>query len=200
MMSMLGSHVRRNLVAYLALFVALGGTAVAAKPMITGADIVDGSVTGVDVSDTAGGTLTGADILESSLGKVGDADTLDTKDSSDFLGAAAKASDADQLDGKDSTDFLPATTLVRLTRNVTSNLTIPARSCSHFLPGPFPGGNVGDPVFVSSSFPAALVLTASTAVDFFGTGDLFSDVGICNPTDSDIATTGATVQLLLVSG
>ena len=34
------------------------------------------------------------------------ADTLDGKDSTEFLGAAAKASDADKLDGKDSTAFL----------------------------------------------------------------------------------------------
>lgn len=51
------SSVRRNLVAYLALFVALAGTAVAAKPLITGADIADDS-------------LTGADVLESSLAAV----------------------------------------------------------------------------------------------------------------------------------
>jgi hypothetical protein len=37
-------------VAYLALFVALGGTAVAAKPMLTGADIQDGSLTDADIA------------------------------------------------------------------------------------------------------------------------------------------------------
>ena len=46
----LGSHVRRNLVAYLALFVALGGTAAAAKPVLTGADIQDGSLSAADVA------------------------------------------------------------------------------------------------------------------------------------------------------
>src|SRR4051794_12353336 len=50
MMSTLGSHFRRNVVAYLALFIALGGTAVAAKPMFTGADIQDGSLTDADVA------------------------------------------------------------------------------------------------------------------------------------------------------
>ena len=50
MLSTLGSHFRRNLVAYLALFVALGGTAVAAKPLLTGADIQDGSLTDADVA------------------------------------------------------------------------------------------------------------------------------------------------------
>jgi hypothetical protein len=126
------SHVRHNVVAYLALFFALSGTAVAAgqlmrqgdpaggdlagfypdptiAPNAVGTNEVDGSLTGSDVSDTGGGTLTGADILESSLGKVGDADTLDGQNSTAFLGATAKAADADQLDGKDSTDFLGAT-------------------------------------------------------------------------------------------
>jgi hypothetical protein len=50
MLFTLGSHVRRNVVAYLALFVALGGTAVAAKPMLTGADIQDGSLTDADIA------------------------------------------------------------------------------------------------------------------------------------------------------
>jgi hypothetical protein len=132
MLAKLLSHVRHNVVAYLALFFALSGTAVAAgqlmrqgdpaggdlagfypdptiAPNAVGTNEVDGSLTGSDVSDTGGGTLTGADILESSLGKVGDADTLDGQNSTDFLGATAKAADADQLDGKNSTDFLGAT-------------------------------------------------------------------------------------------
>ena len=132
MLAKLLSHVRHNVVAYLALFFALSGTAVAAgqlmrqgdpaggdlagfypdptiAPNAVGTNEVDGSLTGSDVSDTGGGTLTGADILESSLGKVGDADTLDGQNSTAFLGATAKAADADQLDGKNSTDFLGAT-------------------------------------------------------------------------------------------
>jgi hypothetical protein len=129
--SLIGSHVRHNVVAYLALFFALSGSAAAAgalmrqgdqaggdlagsypdptiAPNAVGTNEVDGSLTGSDVSDAGGGTLTGADILESSLGKVGDADTLDGQNSTAFLGATAKAADADQLDGQDSTDFLGA--------------------------------------------------------------------------------------------
>jgi putative metal-binding protein len=64
-------HVRGNALAYVALFLALSGTAVAAKPLITGADIQDNSVTG-------------ADPQESSLGKVGDADTLDGQSAAAF--------------------------------------------------------------------------------------------------------------------
>ena len=132
MLAKLLSHARHNVVAYLALFFALSGSAVAAgqlmrqgdpaggdlagfypdptiAPNAVGTNEVDGSLTGADVSDTGGGTLTGADILESSLGKVGDADTLDGQNSTDFLGATAKAADADLLDGQNSTDFLGAT-------------------------------------------------------------------------------------------
>jgi len=101
-------------VAYLALFLALGGSAIAAKPLIDGADVQDESLTGADVQNDS---LTGDDIAEASLGQVpsaatadtaataADAGTLDGKDSTDFLGANAKAADADTLDGKDSTDF-----------------------------------------------------------------------------------------------
>lgn len=51
-------------VALVALFVALGGSAIAARGLITGAQIKDGSVTGADIADDS---LRGADILESSL-------------------------------------------------------------------------------------------------------------------------------------
>jgi hypothetical protein len=49
-------QVRRNVVGYIALFVALGGTAVAAKPLITGANVQDGSITGADIAPGAIGT------------------------------------------------------------------------------------------------------------------------------------------------
>ena len=74
MRSTLGFHLRRHVVAYLALFVALGGTAVAAKPMLTGADIQDASLTGADVANDS---LTGADVLESSIAKVPNAFAAD---------------------------------------------------------------------------------------------------------------------------
>jgi len=90
MRSMLGSHLRRHVVAYLALFVALGGTAVAAKPMVTGADIQDGSLTGADVENDS---LTGADILESSLARVPSA--LEASDSVH----AEEATNASKLGG-----------------------------------------------------------------------------------------------------
>src|SRR3954471_4027015 len=83
-----------TVVAYLALFVALGGTAYAVNNF-TGADIQDESLTGADVRGTAGtsttaatnGTLTGADIAGQeaipSIGqpfKTGSLTTWDIKD------------------------------------------------------------------------------------------------------------------------
>ncbi len=44
-------HVRHNVVAYLALFIALGGTSAYAAATITGADIVDGSVSTADITN-----------------------------------------------------------------------------------------------------------------------------------------------------
>src|SRR4051794_28014284 len=61
-----------NVVASLALFLALGGVALAAKPLLTGADIQDDSITG-------------ADVAEATLAKVPDADRLDGKDSREFV-------------------------------------------------------------------------------------------------------------------
>lgn len=61
------SHLRHNVVAYLALFLALGGTAVAAKPLVTGADVEDGSLTGADIKNDS---LIGQQVLQESLGAV----------------------------------------------------------------------------------------------------------------------------------
>ena len=59
-LSRLGGHTRRNLIAYLALFVALGGTsAYAAKALITGAQIEDNTIESIDVK---AGTLTSSDV------------------------------------------------------------------------------------------------------------------------------------------
>jgi hypothetical protein len=58
-------HLRRNAVAYLALFVALGGTSFAAATTITGKNVKDSSLTGADVKK---GSLTGTDVKNNSLG------------------------------------------------------------------------------------------------------------------------------------
>ena len=120
MLAKLLSHARHNVVAYLALFVALSGTAVAAKPMLTGGDIQDGTINSADLrdrdstsypgpsiqgADVEANSLTGSEINEASLGKVADSDLLDGKNSTDFLGANATAPNSDQLDGYDSADL-----------------------------------------------------------------------------------------------
>lgn len=74
-------------VAYLALFLALGGSAMAAKPLLDGSDVKDESLTGADIQND---TLTGEDILESAIEQVPSARTA---------GHATTAGDADTLDG-----------------------------------------------------------------------------------------------------
>jgi hypothetical protein len=111
MFDRLKPHVNHaTIVAYLALFVALGGTSMAALKIgsaqiknnsvrstdlrnndVRGKDIRKGSVNSSDISD---GSLTGNDINESSLGTVPRATTADS------------AGNAGTLDGIDSTGFL----------------------------------------------------------------------------------------------
>ena len=57
-------HLRHNAVAYLALFVALGGTSFAAATVITGKNVKNGSLTGIDVRNRS---LTGKDVKDKSL-------------------------------------------------------------------------------------------------------------------------------------
>ena len=116
-----------TVVAYLALFVALGGTAFAATGgnFILGKSISASSTTGLSagvgggpafkVTNTGAGTAanftapSGQPPLKvSNAVKVPslNADLLDGKDSTTFLGAGAKAADADKLDGKDSSAYL----------------------------------------------------------------------------------------------
>ena len=57
-------HLRRNAVAYLALFVALGGTSFAAATVITGKNVKNNSLTGADVKNSS---LTGTDVKNKSL-------------------------------------------------------------------------------------------------------------------------------------
>ena len=96
-------HVRGNAVAYLALFVALGGTTAYAADTIGSADIINESLISEDFKNYGvkradiglnsiesarieDNSLTGADINESSLGKVGDANTVDGLDSTELQG------------------------------------------------------------------------------------------------------------------
>ena len=91
---------RRNTIALLALFIALGGTTYAAtalpknsvgpkqlrKNAVTNTKIAKNAVTGAKVKDNA---LTGADILESSLGQVPSAKDADHAVTADKVGGLA---------------------------------------------------------------------------------------------------------------
>ena len=133
------AHLRSNVVGYLALFVALGGTAWAAQK-ITSKDIAKNAVLSkhikngqVKSSDVKDNSLTGSDVNEASLGQVpsaagadhstnadhatsadaatnaGNADNLDGQDSASFLGASAKAADSNLVDGLDSSELVNGT-------------------------------------------------------------------------------------------
>jgi hypothetical protein len=92
-----------TVLAVVALFVALGGTA-AAKVLITGADIKNHSVTGVDIkkrsltgANIANNSVTGKQVQESSLGQVPRAAN------------AANAANAAKLGGQNASAFQRAT-------------------------------------------------------------------------------------------
>ena len=127
-MSKLLAHFRGNLVAYLALFVALSGSAYAATALprnsVGTKQIKKRAVNGAKVKKN---TLTGVHIRESKLAQVplaaralnadnaanaaraGDAATLGGQPPSAFLAAGAKAADAATLNGQPPSAFLGAT-------------------------------------------------------------------------------------------
>jgi hypothetical protein len=124
MLHRLSAHIRQNVVAWLALFVALSGTSAwATHETILSSDIVDGEVQSVDVRD---GTLQGQDygpgsvsgwrILDENVTTLDLANNAvfsedirnDTLTGDDVNEASLAGVDADKLDGKDSTDFLAA--------------------------------------------------------------------------------------------
>jgi hypothetical protein len=100
-------------VAFAAMFTALGGTGYAAL-MITGANVANGSLTGADIENgSLGGkemkpdTLKGSRIKESTLGTVPSAEHAATADSATN---ATNAANADTLDGIDSANLMTVKT------------------------------------------------------------------------------------------
>jgi hypothetical protein len=87
MLAKFRGHLRSHVVAYVALFFALSGTALAAKPLLTGSDIQDGSLTTADVQNES---LTGADVLDDSL-KGADVDELSLDSSAFHIAGAVNA-------------------------------------------------------------------------------------------------------------
>lgn len=117
----LPSH--NTVIAYLALFVALGGTAFAASQLpknsvgtkqlksnaVTTAKIKNGAVTGAKIADS---TVTGANVAESTLGRVPSAGTAESAATAAHAanatkaGHASTAGDASSLGGIPSSGFL----------------------------------------------------------------------------------------------
>jgi hypothetical protein len=129
----IAEHIRSNIVGFIAVFIALTGTAWAVQNdsvrsrhikdgQVKTPDLAGDAVTNPKVADDAIGSaeviansLTGADVQEGSLAEVpsataadsaANADLLDNLNSTAFLGANAKAADAELLDGFNSTAFL----------------------------------------------------------------------------------------------
>ena len=100
------AHLGRNAVAYLALFIALSGTAIAAtqlpKNSVGAKQLKKQSVNAAKVKKNS---LTGNQINEDKLGKVPEAAKLDGKVPGDFLAAGGTAVNADKLDGVHATIF-----------------------------------------------------------------------------------------------
>jgi hypothetical protein len=96
-------YIRQNAVAFLALFVALSGTAFAAASLPNNSvgtkQLKKGAVTGAKVRKNS---LTGTQIKESKLKRVPDASKLGGKSPNEFLAAGGTAVNADKLDGIDS--------------------------------------------------------------------------------------------------
>lgn len=106
------NYIRQNAVAFLALFVALSGTAFAAvnlpRNSVGNKQLKKNAVTAKKVKRN---TLTGVQINESKLGVVPNSTRLGGLPASSYLGAGATAANADKLDGIDSAVFGTALTV-----------------------------------------------------------------------------------------
>ena len=132
---------RGNMLALIALFIALGGTTYAATALpknsvgpkqlkknavtapkikagsVTGAKIGANAITGANIKDDS---LTGADILESSLGKVPSAANADHASAADSATNATNATNATTLGGYHATDLARGTSAVTIVNTSTT--------------------------------------------------------------------------------
>ncbi len=117
--SRIRDHIRSNVVGYVAVFLAMGGSAYAVNGPAPGinsvgtADIITKEVKRSDValdainsSRVAADSLTGADVAESSLGQVPSANTANSATTATTATNATNAGNAGTLDSIDSTGFL----------------------------------------------------------------------------------------------
>src|SRR5689334_14489626 len=94
-----------NVVATLALFLALGGTSVAATKLINGKEIKRGTI---PADRLKAHSLTGSQVNAASLGTVPHSTSADQASSASHAGSADTAHSADLLGGKGPEAFMPA--------------------------------------------------------------------------------------------
>jgi hypothetical protein len=107
----LATHLRGNLVAYLALFFALGGTGYAAAT-IGSSQVIDNSLLSRDLNNGAGvhgldvisNSLTGSDVNEGSLGRVNHSFYSDLAGNAPVIGNEQWASDVVPMGEGDTAD------------------------------------------------------------------------------------------------
>ena len=115
-----------NVIATLALFLALGGTAVAGTRMLlTGADVQDHSLTGADIKNGSVGAgalsrlaireLTGATGARGATGPAGSAGAAGPKGADGAPGAAGTGVTTTQVAGDDQTDYVDLTPIATYT-------------------------------------------------------------------------------------
>jgi hypothetical protein len=153
------SHIRQNAVAYLALFVALGGTSAYAANTIATGDIVDNQVTTADVrNDNLGfGGLYAADLGAKSVG------------SSEVSDGTLEDEDIAQAGGV-NVHFLGTIGLV------------PAHNC---IVRTITGANAqGDHLVLTPNAETASQLLTYTATYSSAGGDVY--ISACNPTNADV--------------
>jgi hypothetical protein len=190
-------HFRQNVVAYLALFVALGGTGAYAANTIYSSDIVDGEVKSADIEDALLGTpakgVQLTDLAENSVnsvklkdGAVKNHDLADAAVTTGKFASSAKAPDADKLAGKSSSAYWQ---VGGVTLPGFNNIGGPMESntCNYFRPE-VSGANVGDvPIIYSDTLPVGVFLNVFTIKT---AGEV--PIRICNTRDEavDLETEG----------
>ena len=94
--------------------------------------------------------------------------------------------------------FVPAGTLVSRSFNP-AGIGFGPHQCAQFSNVTLPGGNPGDPVFISGAHGSGVIFSASLAA---GTpGNVSTTVQVCNPTDGNASFPGGigAIKLVLIS-